>query len=81
MSNKTGDEQQAICDHIRTAVLNTEYDSLDTAADPPEYLAFSADYSGKIDFLTNKASLSISDLKTKWTSHKDGCTDCEGWSI
>ena len=81
MPDKTGEQQQVICDHIRTAVLNTEYDSLDTSVDPPEYLAFSADYLGKIDFITNKSSLSISDMKTKWTSHKDGCSDCEGWSL
>ena len=81
MADKTGEEQQAICDHIRTDVLSTEYASLDTKLDPPEYLAFSADYLGQIDFITNKDSLSISDMKTKWTSHKDGCLECDGWSL
>ena len=81
MADKTGSEQQAICDHIRTSVLHTEYASLDTASDPPEFLAFSADYAGKIDFITNKSDLIISELKTKWTTHKDGCSDCEGWTL
>ena len=81
MADKTGEEQQAICDHIRTNVLSSEDSSLDKTLEDAEFLVISADYAGKIEFMTNKISLSISDMKTKWTTHKDGCSDCEGWSI
>jgi|TARA_R110000824_G_scaffold194003_1_gene376415 hypothetical protein len=81
MADKTGEEQQAICDHIRTNVLSSEDSSLDKTLEDAEFLVISADYAGKIEFMTNKVSLSISDMKTKWTTHKDGCLDCEGWSI
>ena len=81
MADKTGEEQQAICDHIRTNVLSSEDSSLDKTLEDAEFLVISADYAGKIEFMTNKVSLSISDMKTKWTTHKDGCSDCEGWSI
>jgi len=81
MADKTGEEQQAICDHIRTNVLSSEDSFLDKTLEDAEFLVISADYAGKIEFMTNKVSLSISDMKTKWTTHKDGCLDCEGWSI
>ena len=29
----------------------------------------------------NKESLSVSDMESKWTTHKDGCSDCEGWTL
>ncbi|SVD65490.1 uncharacterized protein METZ01_LOCUS418344 [marine metagenome] len=81
MADKTGEEQQAICDHIRTNVLSSEDSSLDKTLEEAEFLVISADYAGKIEFITNKVSLSISEMKTKWTTHKDGCSDCEGWSF
>ena len=81
MADKTGEEQQAICDHIRTNVLSSEDSSLDKTLEDAEFLVISADYAGKIEFITNKVSLSISEMKTKWTTHKDGCSDCEGWSF
>jgi hypothetical protein len=81
VADKTGDEQLAICNHIRSAVFNTENANLDTTADPPEYLVIASDYLGGIEFETNKASLTVGDLETKWTTHKSGCSDCEGWSL
>ena len=74
-----GTQQDAVLAHLNTAVFNTELASCDTANG--EYLSISADYQGKIQFMVNKSGLSIASLTTTWTSHKDGCSDCSGWSV
>jgi len=81
MADRTGEEQQAICTHIRTAVLSAENSGLDITTDPPEALIITADYMGTIEFITSKESLSISDMEAKWTAHSSGCSDCNGWSL
>ena len=85
MATKSGSEMDAVTTHIQTAVFNTEIAALDLSQDPendkPEYLVITTRIEGKIEFSTNKETLSISDLNTKWTTHADGCSDCEGWSL
>ncbi len=81
MADKTGEQQIAICTHIRSAVLNSENSSLDITKELPEELVITADYAGIIEIITNKETLSVSDMESKWTTHKEGCSDCEGWSL
>jgi len=74
----TGEQQDAVLEHIRTSVLNTESDS---CTGESEWLALSASIDGKIEIAVSKDGLTVSALQSKWTSHKDGCSDCEGWSL
>ena len=70
---------------IRSAVFSTEIAGLDTSSDPqndkPDWLSIMTLREGNFKLSTNASSLSVTDLKTKWTSHSDGCSDCEGWSL
>ena len=74
----TGEQQDTVLAHIRTSVLNTESDS---CTGDSEWLALSADVNGKIEINVSKDGLTVTALQDKWTTHKDGCSDCEGWSL
>tara|TARA_R100000656_G_scaffold124802_2_gene103897 strand:+ start:591 stop:872 length:282 start_codon:yes stop_codon:yes gene_type:complete len=93
MADKTNAEQLSIATHIRETAFATELASLvlntDESKDsdgnliPSEYLAVASQWDGEIEFRTNKSGLSISDLNTKWTTHKASCSDgCQdGWFL
>ena len=74
-----GTQQDAILAHLNTSVFNTELASCDV--DDGEYLSISADYLGRLEFMVNKDGLTASSLASSWTSHKDDCSDCVGWSL
>ncbi len=85
MAIKTETQMDTFDAHLRSAVFSTEIAGLDTSSDPqndkPEWLSIMTLREGNFNLSTNASSLSVTDLKTKWTSHSDGCSDCEGWSL
>ena len=85
MPTKTETQKDTFDAHLRSAVFSTEISDLDLSTDndndKPEWFVITTLREGTFDLSTNASSLSVSDLKTKWTSHSDGCSDCEGWSL
>ena len=78
MADKTGTEQSTIGTHIRNTVFADEVAALEDT----ESLSVSSDIYGKIELQTDASGVSISDLETKWTTHKSGCADgCKDWSL
>ena len=74
----TGEQQDTVLAHIRTSVLNTESDS---CTGESEWVALSAGLDSKIEINVSKDGLTVTALQNKWIAHKDGCSDCEGWSL
>ena len=67
--------------HLQTVVFASEKAEINLSLG--EQLAITTDVYGKLKFVVYKddGSITESDLITKWNSHKDGCSDCDGWSV
>jgi hypothetical protein len=81
MADKTESEQVNIGKHVRNVVFADEVAALSKVAGEEEFLSVASDYLGILEFHTDKSGTTVSDLNTKWTSHKDGCSDCTGWRL
>jgi len=74
-----GDAQANILAHLRTSVFNIEDAQIDYNLG--EFLELGATEKGDLEIRVNIDGVVYSDLVTKWSNHKDGCSDCTGWSL